>query len=144
MVHIVRKFAAHGLGFFVGKLDVRSYLPAWMRVARGGKAPDELPDLPARFARVLEELGPTFVKFGQMLSTRSDLLPAEYVEHLGRICHHVAPFPAEVSRSIVEEELGRPLEELFAEFSGEPLASGSMAQVHAVLSSPDSTEGAVR
>ena len=131
MVHIAHKFAAHGLGFFVSKLDIRSHLPAWVRVRLTGKEPVELPDLPERFAGVLEELGPTFVKFGQMLATRPDVLPQQYTESLERICHHVAPFPAEVSRSIIEQELGRPVEELFEEFSPEPLASGSMAQVHA-------------
>lgn len=129
MAHIARKGASHGLGFLIGRLQLQKHLPAWLRLpglARGGRPED----LAARFANVLEELGPTFVKFGQMLSTRPDILPAEYIEELERICHHVAPFPAEVSRNVVEEELSRAADELFQEFADEPRASGSVAQIH--------------
>jgi ubiquinone biosynthesis protein len=100
-------------------------------------------ELASRFASVLEELGPTFVKFGQMLATRPDVLPDEYIRELERICHHVAPFAGEVSRNVILDELGAPVEELFREFYDEPRASGSIAQVHeAVL--PDGTEVVVK
>ena len=128
--HIVRKGVSHGLGFLVRQLDITQVLPAWLRFrAKGGRVAD-VHEMPARLARVLEELGPTFVKFGQMLSSRADLLPPEYIEALQRICHRVAPFPGKVARSIVESELGKPAGELFEEFSPEPFASGSIAQVH--------------
>ncbi len=84
----------------------------------------------AKFAAVLEELGPTFVKFGQMLATRPDVLPPDYILELERIYHHVAPFSAEAARRIVQEELGKPASEIFKEFTDEPRASGSIAQVH--------------
>ena len=127
---IARKAASHGLGFLISRIELERHLPAWLRLPRGG---EEVPpeDLPARLASVLEELGPTFVKFGQMLATRPDILPPAYVHELERICHHVAPFSSEVSCGIIREELGAPAEEIFGEFSEEPLASGSMAQVHA-------------
>ena len=129
MAHIVRKAASHGLGHLIGRIDLQQYLPTWLRLPRRVRAarPEELA---ARFASVLEELGPTFVKFGQMLATRPDVLPTEYIRELERICHHVAPFSGEVSRAILLDELGAPAEELFGEFNDEPRASGSIAQVH--------------
>ena len=92
VAHIARRCAAHGLGFLVGKLGIHEYLPAWARVVPTVGEPEAPADLPVRLAKVLEELGPTFVKLGQMLSTRPDLLGPEYVQALQRICHHVAPF----------------------------------------------------
>ncbi|KPK65509.1 MAG: hypothetical protein AMK73_02805 [Planctomycetes bacterium SM23_32] len=142
VAHIARKGASHGLGFLISRLDLQRHLPAWLRIPRrmGELRPE---DLAARLASVLEELGPTFVKFGQMLSTRPDILPAEYIRELERICHHVAPFSAEVSKAILREELGAPVEELFREFGDEPRASGSIAQIHdAVL--PDGTPVVVK
>ncbi len=129
VAHIARKAVSHGLGFFISRLDLQKHLPPWLRLPGLGK-PERPEELARRFASLLEELGPTFVKFGQMLSTRPDVLPPEYIDELKRICHHVAPFPAEVSRDIVSEELGRPAEEVFLEFIDEPRASGSIAQIH--------------
>ncbi|MHC4592860.1 MAG: ABC1 kinase family protein [Planctomycetota bacterium] len=142
VAHIARRGAAHGLGFLISRLDLQQYVPAWVRLPRRDAEvrPEELA---SRLASVLEELGPTFVKFGQMLATRPDVLPDEYIRELERICHHVAPFAGEVSRNIVLDELGAPVEELFREFDNEPRASGSIAQVHeAVL--PDGTEVVVK
>jgi ubiquinone biosynthesis protein len=130
LAHIARKAAAHGLGFFVGRLQLQKHLPSWLRPSGLGRARRPEEGLPSRLAAVLEELGPTFVKFGQMLATRPDVLPSEYVRELERICHHVAPFSGDVSRNIVARELGRPVDEIFRQFSDDPRASGSMAQVH--------------
>ncbi|WP_069171848.1 ABC1 kinase family protein [Streptomyces griseus] len=80
--------------------------------------------------RALEEAGATFVKLGQMLSTRYDLLPAEYVEEFSRLHHQAAAEPWDRVRELLTEELGREPESVFAEFDREPLAAGSMAQVH--------------
>jgi len=131
VAHIARTCASHGLGYLVSRVGIQQYLPARSRLPTAVGKWEAPADLPARFARVLEELGPVFVKFGQMLSTRPDLLPEDYVAQLQRICHHVAPFPGEVSRAVIEEELGRPVGDIFEEFSDRPLASGSIAQVHA-------------
>jgi len=131
VAHVAQTCVAHGLGYLVSRIGIQRFLPALSRMPRAPAQWEEPSDLPARFARVLEALGPVFVKFGQMLSTRPDLLPEEYVQQLQRICHHVAPFPGQVSRRAIEEELGRSPEEVFEEFSDEPLASGSIAQVHA-------------
>jgi ubiquinone biosynthesis protein len=82
-----------------------------------------------RFA--LQELGPIFVKFGQVLSTRRDLLPADIAEELTLLQDRVAPFPGENAQALIEAALGRPVSEVYAEFDLTPLASASIAQVHA-------------
>ncbi len=126
---IAKVLASEGLGYIVARLGIGHYLPPWARFARG-KMSEKPPDMPERLANVLEELGPTAVKFGQMLSTRPDLLPPEYLKTLQRICHDVAPFSSPEAKGIIEHELHGEVGELFAEFEDEPLASGSIAQVH--------------
>lgn len=76
------------------------------------------------------QLGPTFIKLGQLFSTRSDLLPAEFVEELSKLQDRVPAFSAEKARAAIERELGQPLEVLFAEFEGTPIAAASLGQVH--------------
>lgn len=78
----------------------------------------------------LEKLGPTFIKLGQLLSTRADLLPAPYLEALSRLQDHIEPFPFEEVDRIVSGELGVRVSKAFAEFDREPLAAASLAQVH--------------
>ncbi|ANB19743.1 Ubiquinone biosynthesis monooxygenase UbiB [Dokdonella koreensis DS-123] len=85
----------------------------------------------ARLALALTQLGPIFVKFGQILSTRRDLLPADIADELTALQDRVAPFPGAVARAAVERELRKPVATLFAAFDETPLASASIAQVHA-------------
>ncbi|MEJ2564663.1 MAG: ubiquinone biosynthesis regulatory protein kinase UbiB [Gammaproteobacteria bacterium] len=84
----------------------------------------------ARIRRSLEELGPIFVKFGQMLSTRRDLLPDDVAQELARLQDRVPPFPGAEARAIVERSLNKPVAELFESFDEQPHASASIAQVH--------------
>lgn len=89
-----------------------------------------------RIRRALEDLGPTFVKFGQMMSLRPDLLPYSLIQELRKLREDVAPVPFSEIRTVLERSLERRLEEVFSQFEEEPLASASMAQVHrAVLAS---------
>lgn len=90
-------------------------------------------DLPrgVRIRRVLEDLGPIFVKFGQMLSTRRDLIPHDIADELARLQDRVPPFPGPEAVAIIEKALGEPVSSLFGRFEVEPLASASIAQVHA-------------
>ena len=83
-----------------------------------------------RLRLALETLGPIFVKFGQVLSTRRDLLPADVADELALLQDRVPPFPAEQARALVERAFGRPLAALFSRFDAEPVASASIAQVH--------------
>lgn len=87
-------------------------------------------DRPRRLRLVCEDLGPTFVKLGQLLSTRPDLLPESYINELSQLRDDVRPFPFEQAKAILEEEYGRPLEECFASIDPTPTASASISQVH--------------
>ncbi|MCB2022953.1 MAG: ubiquinone biosynthesis regulatory protein kinase UbiB [Burkholderiaceae bacterium] len=96
-----------------------------------------------RMRLTLERLGPIFVKFGQVLSTRRDLLPTDVADELAKLQDRVPPFPAAQARKLVEQAFGQPIEAFFSQFEAEPVASASIAQVHfAVLK--DGREVAVK
>ncbi len=96
-----------------------------------------------RLRQALEALGPIFVKFGQVLSTRRDLLPADIADELAKLQDQVPPFPSELAAAELERAFGRPVVEVFKSFERDPVASASVAQVHfAVLF--DGTEVAVK
>ncbi len=97
----------------------------------------------ARLRRALETLGPIFVKFGQILSTRRDLLPADIADELAKLQDRVPPFASALAVAEVERALGKPLAQVFARFEREPVASASVAQVH-LATLPDGTEVAVK
>ena len=101
-----------------------SILPEEIAEEKGTIAPAE--DL----AKDLEKLGPTFIKLGQLLSTRADLLPAPYLDALTRLQDHIEPFPYEEVERIVSGELGVRISKAFADFDPVPLAAASLAQVH--------------
>jgi ubiquinone biosynthesis protein len=84
-----------------------------------------------RLRLALEELGPIFVKFGQALSTRRDLLPVDVADELAKLQDRVPPFPGDIAVKMIEETFGRPIGEIFGDFESTPLAAASIAQVHA-------------
>ncbi len=86
--------------------------------------------LPLRLKLAFEQLGPVFVKFGQLLSTRPDLIPPSFLEQLAKLQNQVKPFDSQLSRDIIEKSLGQPIQKVFSEFSDDPVASASIAQVH--------------
>jgi ubiquinone biosynthesis protein len=117
--------ARHGFAPAMSRMPiVRSFIP------EDAHAPSKRPAA-ERFAAMLEELGPTFVKLGQILSTRVDLLPADFITALSRLQDQVPPFPFTEVRTQIVRALKKPLDELFAHIDETPLASASMAQVHA-------------
>jgi ubiquinone biosynthesis protein len=121
----------HGFGDVVDRVGLSTY---WRRMKRlvSRKPLDAPPKLKAveRIRLSLEALGPTYIKFGQVMSTRPDLIPADMIAELARLQEHVPPFPAEEAVEILECELGAPISRLFAAFDRVPLAAGSLAQVH--------------
>ncbi|MEK9896652.1 MAG: AarF/UbiB family protein, partial [Burkholderiaceae bacterium] len=117
----------------------------WPRRVARGLTPPSVRRQPAgqRLRLALESLGPIFIKFGQVLSTRRDLLPPEVADELARLQDRVPPFAGEVAVRTIERALQRPITELFAQFDTTPVASASIAQVHFALL-PDGREVAVK
>jgi ubiquinone biosynthesis protein len=115
----------HGFGFLFERYNLWHIL----RLKRVS-APPAPAHLGRHLREMLEELGPTFVKFGQLLSTRPDLLPPEIIAELVHLQDDVPPFPYALARAVVEEDLGLTLERLFESFEREPIAAASIGQVH--------------
>ncbi len=131
LVQIQRVLLKHGLDDFVRAthlyrpLRFLFFLSPWMWMRRGRAAPRG-----ERLRLALQELGPIFVKFGQAVSTRRDLLPPDIAEELAKLQDRVPPFPAALARATIERSLGRPVADIFATFEDDPLAAASIAQVH--------------
>src|ERR1019366_8974216 len=147
LLQIQRALVRHGLDDFVRATHLYRpfrflfYLSPWTWFQRSeGATRGE------RLRLALEELGPIFVKFGQLLSTRRDLLPLDIADELAKLQDRVPPFPSELAIAELEKAYGRPVDQVFAQFDREPVASASVAQVHfAVLHEKDgSREVAVK
>jgi ubiquinone biosynthesis protein len=120
----------HGFGAYLARTRLKDELPRDAALPVGEPLPPPDRDTAARFRELLAELGPTFTKLGQLLSSRPDLLPAHWVEELEALQDDCSPLPLPEIRREIERGLGRPVEELFAELDDAPLASASIAQVH--------------
>ena len=127
MSEIAQVAARHGFGYLFetrGPSVVRSRLGREVEVDSEGSPRGQ------RLREMLDELGPTFVKFGQLLSTRPDIVPPDIVFELKSLQDAVKPFPFEQAREVVEEELGLTLEQLYLDFEVTPIAAASIGQVH--------------
>src|SRR5579862_8580233 len=131
---IAQVMARHGFGYFLEAHRLSDLLPgrsADARLTNGASAQGASSVRGQHLRDVLDELGPTFVKFGQLLSTRPDVVPPDIVLELRALQDDVRPFPFEDVRRVVEAELGNSLERLFVEFDPVPVAAASIGQVHA-------------
>lgn len=129
-LQILEVLSKHGFGFALGgiKEEWRSPL-AKVRLID----PDKLYSQPVHLRQALEELGPTFVKLGQLVSTRPDLLPPRYVQELARLQDNSPPVPPELIRTMIESEPDSAAEEILAQIDPVPLATGSIGQAHAAV-----------
>jgi ubiquinone biosynthesis protein len=128
---IVEVLVRHGFGAAVSQLGVGRRLGLPLRLLRLTRSPEDHVT-PAQHLRLaLEELGPTFIKFGQIVSTRPDLLPPDFIAELSRLQDQAPPEPWEPIKGIIEEELGQPIETIFSQVNPIPTAAASLGQVHA-------------
>lgn len=133
----------YGFGEFLDRIGVATLFYRTRRLFAPGKPEIAKLNYTHRIRLALEELGPTFIKLGQVLSTRPFLIPPDLVSELSKLQDQVAPFPFDEARKIVEKELKKPLPEIFADFEPQPIASASLAQVHKARLK-DGTEAAVK
>jgi ubiquinone biosynthesis protein len=143
LLHITRVFVRHDLDEFVRAVHLFRPYRLLLRAATLRWPPRPAPPRGQRLREALEELGPVFVKFGQMLSTRPDLLPDDVAVELAKLQDRVPPFPGAAAEEIVATALGAPLTQCFGRFDPVPIASASVAQVH-LATLTDGTEVAVK
>ncbi len=128
---ILRVLFKYGFNDLVDRLHIDQYLESGLQMINR-KPREQIARLsrPERLRLVFEELGPTFIKLGQLLSTRPDLIPADFLDELAKLQDEIPPFSIEEVRAIFKEELGRYPEDIFHYFDTEPLAAASIGQVH--------------
>src|SRR3990167_5977033 len=127
LLRMALSLARHDALFQLETLGIAPALIAWARLfarRRDPRRPGE------RLAAALQEMGPSFIKLGQALSTRADLLSEGVAADLARLQDHLAPFSGAAARRTIEAELGQPLEALFTSFDDVPIAAASIAQDH--------------
>jgi ubiquinone biosynthesis protein len=140
---IAEVMARHGFGAIIAELGLESALSLPLRILRREPVPETRRSAAVHLRQALEELGPTFIKVGQIASTRPELLPRAFIDELGKLQDEVPPNPWEEVQPIIEDELGMPLEEVFLAFDPTPIASASLAVVYAAML-PDHTQVIVK
>lgn len=129
--HILAVLLKYGFGDLITTLKIEQYLEIGLQMLNK-KRREQIGTMTRaeRVRKALEELGPTFIKLGQILSTRPDLIPLEYIQELSKLQDNVSPFSYDEAEEIIKKETGKSPEEVFRHFEKEPLAAASIAQVH--------------
>tara|TARA_Y100000310_G_C20672193_1_gene810882 strand:+ start:153 stop:1826 length:1674 start_codon:yes stop_codon:yes gene_type:complete len=126
---ILHVFYEEEFGYLLSKIDLHKHLPFKKRII-AKIARDSKTSPPKRLRHAFERLGPTFIKFGQLLSLRPDLIPPEYVAEFEKMQDKVPQFPFHQAKKIIEKELGKPINKVFTQFDKKPVASASISQVY--------------
>jgi ubiquinone biosynthesis protein len=128
---IINVFIRHGFGRIIDQIHLGKYIPFRNRLRAFGHWPAvKEPTIPERLRMAFAELGPSFIKLAQILSSRPDLITKVYAEEFRKLQDEVPPFPAAEAVGIIEEELRKPVSEVFLGFEDSPMAAASIAQVH--------------
>lgn len=128
---IVKVFLRHGFGQFIEQINLERFVPLSTRLKLFNRWEKiERHTIPERLKIAFSELGPSFIKLAQILSSRPDLITTEYADEFKKLQDKVPPFPSEKAIQIIESELSMPLHDVFADFEDIPVAAASIAQVH--------------
>ncbi len=129
---IVDVMIRHGFGYLVDRFGLRPFRSLREKLFGPRPLKEQLLILSEaeRLRRALEELGPTFIKFGQILSTRHDLIPSEYIQELSRLQDRVIPFEYAEAKKVIEKEFGKNIEEVYQSFNPKQIAAASIGQVY--------------
>ncbi|MCP3925111.1 MAG: AarF/ABC1/UbiB kinase family protein [Desulfobacterales bacterium] len=128
---IITILIKYGFGDLIERLKFEQYIKTGLQIISSKKKESVEKDNRAeRIRLILEELGPTFIKLGQILSTRPDIIPIDIMSELVKLQDNVPPFESKYAREIIEEELGKNIEDIFHSFDEKPIASASIGQVH--------------
>jgi ubiquinone biosynthesis protein len=126
---VVGILTKYGFGEFFGQIRIWEYINIEKKLLHREHELEHMSGA-ERLRLALEELGPTFVKLGQMLSTRPDIVPPNFILELERLQNRVAPVPTQIARAVIESELKKSIPEIFSSFDDQPLGAASLAQVH--------------
>ncbi|MCE5195420.1 MAG: AarF/ABC1/UbiB kinase family protein [Nitrospiraceae bacterium] len=128
---IVNVFLKYEFGYLIDQIRLHKFIPIIKRLKTFGRWPEpKVLTVPERLRMAFAELGPSFIKLGQLLSSRPDLITTRYANEFKKLQDRVPPFSCEQVKRIIEEETGLPLNKIFSEFNENPIAAASIAQVH--------------
>ncbi|MFQ5495963.1 MAG: ABC1 kinase family protein, partial [Phycisphaerae bacterium] len=129
---IAQVLTRHGFGYIVAQINLAGYVPVWMLRKKGAVRTVEESGaaLGKRLARVCAEIGPTFIKLGQMVSTRRDILPGDVADGLRSLQDEVPPFDTSQAMEVIAKDLGQPVDACYTWISEQPIASASIGQVY--------------